>query len=104
MPKSSTPTSSAPLPVIRQIEGQQLQRSLAVDIGTLDTEQRTVEVAVSSEYPVRRWFGMEVLDHSPDSIDLTRLHAGAPLLDQHWRQIGVVEKAWLDGDRKLRAL
>ncbi|MFG9976454.1 phage major capsid protein, partial [Pseudomonas aeruginosa] len=40
----------------------------------------------------------------PDSIDLTRLHAGAPLLDQHWRQIGVVEKAWLDGDRKLRAL
>lgn len=97
-------SSGEPMPVIRQIEGQQLQRSLAVDIGTLDTEQRTVEVAVSSEYPVRRWFGMEVLDHSPDSIDLTRLHAGAPLLDQHWRQIGVVEKAWLDGDRKLRAL
>lgn len=103
-----TPTrpSSAPLPVLRQIEGQQLQRVLAVDLNTLDTEQRTVEVAVSSEYPVRRWFGMEVLDHSDESIDLTRLRNGAPLLLQHnsWSgQVGVVEDAWLDADRKIRA-
>lgn len=100
-------TSSAePMPVLRQIEGQQLQRVLAVDRDTLDLEQRTVEVAVSSEYGVRRWFGMEVLDHSEDSIDLTRLRNGAPLLLQHnsWSgQIGVVEDAWLDADRKIRA-
>lgn len=106
MPKSSTTTSSDPLPVLRQIEGKQLQRALSVDLTTLDKEARTVEVAVSSEYPVRRWFGMEVLDHSPESVDLTRLRNGAPLLLQHngWNgQIGVVDEAWLDSDRKLRA-
>lgn len=106
MPKSSTTTSSTQLPVLRTIEGQQLQRSLAVDLSTLDLEKRTVEVAVSSEYPVRRWFGMEVLDHSPDAVDLTRLRAGAPFLLQHntWSgQVGVVDEAWLDGDRRLRA-
>lgn len=105
MPKNS-PKSSEPLPVLRQIEGQQLQRSLAVDLTTIDKDARTVEVAVSSEYPVRRWFGMEVLDHSPEAVDLTRLRAGAPLLLQHnsWSgQIGVVDEAWLDSDRRLRA-
>ncbi|EPX3038293.1 phage major capsid protein [Pseudomonas aeruginosa] len=104
--KPPTTNSAEPMPVLRQIEGQQLQRVLAVDRDTLDLEQRTVEVAVSSEYGVRRWFGMEVLDHSSDSIDLTRLRNGAPLLLQHnsWSgQIGVVEDAWLDADRKIRA-
>lgn len=106
MPTSSKTTSSAPLPVLRQIEGKQLQRALAVDLSTLDTEKRTVEVAVSSEYPVRRWFGMEVLDHSPEAVDLTRLRSGAPFLVQHntWSgQVGVVDEAWLDADRRLRA-
>ncbi|RPN01577.1 hypothetical protein IPC1282_32825, partial [Pseudomonas aeruginosa] len=69
-------------------------------------EDRTVEVAVSSEYPVRRYFGFEVLDHSSDCVDLTRFLTGAPLLMEHRgsQQIGVIERAWLDGDRKLRAL
>jgi len=99
--KTKTPTD----PVVRQIEGEPLMRALTVVKGSIDVEKRTVEVAVSSEYPFPRSFGMEVLDHSPEAVDLTRLKNGAPLLDQHndWRQIGVVEDAWLDGDRKLRA-
>ncbi|MDE5459076.1 hypothetical protein GWE18_41595, partial [Bradyrhizobium sp. CSA112] len=48
--KPPTTNSAEPMPVLRQIEGQQLQRVLAVDRDTLDLEQRTVEVAVSSEY------------------------------------------------------
>lgn len=101
----TTPSSAAPLPVLRTIEGQVLARSLAVDLSTIDLEARTVEVAVSSEYPVRRWFGFEVLDHSANAVDLTRLLAGAPLLMEHRgsQQIGVVEDAWLDADRKIRA-
>jgi HK97 family phage major capsid protein len=92
--------------VLRQIEGRPAQRALAVDMSTMDAEARTVEVAVSSEHAARQWFGMEVLDHSPEAVDLSRLLAGAPLLLEHRRseQIGVVEKAWLDGDRKIRAL
>lgn len=100
-PKAAPPNSE----VVRQIQSEPLARALTVIDGSIDTEKRAVEVAVSSEYPFKRWFGMEILDHSPESVDLTRLQNGAPLLDQHndWRQIGVVEDAWLDGDRKLRA-
>jgi hypothetical protein len=102
---SKTTSKPAPLPILRTIEGTLLERSLAVDLSTIDLEARTVEVSVSSEYPVRRYFGYEVLDHSADSVDLARLRSGAPLLLEHRgsQQIGVVEEAWLDVDRKIRA-
>jgi hypothetical protein len=102
---SKTTSKPAPLPILRTIEGKLLERSLAVDLSTIDLEARTVEVSVSSEYPVRRYFGYEVLDHSADSVDLARLRSGAPLLLEHRgsQQIGVVEEAWLDVDRKIRA-
>jgi len=106
IPTKTTPTTNEAAPAfLRELKGKPLLRSMKVDLSTLDVEARTVEVAVSSEYPVRRWFGMEVLDHSPESILLDRLNSGAPLLDMHdrWGQIGVVESAWLDDDRKLRA-
>ncbi|MCK2185681.1 phage major capsid protein [Halomonas getboli] len=105
MSKKTTKSETPPDQVVRQIQSEPLQRALTVVEDSIDQDARTVEVAVSSEYPFRRWFGMEILDHSPESVDLTRLQNGAPLLDQHndWRQIGVVEEAWLDGDRKLRA-
>lgn len=106
MPPPTNPAPDAsPEILLRQLEGKPLHRSMLVDLSTLDEEKRTVEVAVSSEYPVRRWFGMEILDHSSASVDLTRLKSGAPFLDMHdrWEQIGVIEDAWLDADKKLRA-
>ena len=101
--KKKTPTTD--LPVIDRLESDGLHRGFTVERDTLDSDARTVEIAVSSEYPFDRCFGVEVLDHSPDAVDLSRLKSGAPLLDQHngGRQIGVVEDAWLDVDRKLRA-
>lgn len=56
----------------------------------------------SSEAPVERWFGMEVLGHDKGEIDLSFAASGnAPLLLDHDRskQIGVIEKAWVDGGR-----
>lgn len=71
----------------------------------IDEEARTVELAVSSEDPYRRWFGVEVLDHSAASVRMERMNNGAALLNQHdtHQQIGVVERASLDADRRLRA-
>lgn len=71
-----------------------------------DTEKRTVELAFSSETPVERWFGMEVLDHSPGSVSLERITNGGALLVNHdWDdQVGVVESVSIDGDRKGRAV
>lgn len=71
-------------------------------------DDRRVRMAISSEQPVERSFGIEVLDHSPESIDLSFLNSGrAPLLLDHdpEKQIGVIESVSLDGNsRKLRAV
>jgi HK97 family phage major capsid protein len=42
-----------------------------------------VPMAFSSEEPVARWWGNEILDHSKESIRLDRLNDGAPVLFNH---------------------
>ena len=85
-----------------------LYRSFRIEAeGEFDSEERTVELSFSSETPVERSFGNEVLDHSADSVDLSRINSAAPLLLEHDRtqQIGVVERAWIDEeDKKGRAV
>ncbi|RYH04609.1 phage major capsid protein [Salipiger sp. IMCC34102] len=80
-----------------------LHRTVAVR--NVDEEARTVEVAFSSEEPVERWFGFEVLDHSAQAVDLGRLRDGAAVLWNHNHdvQIGVVLSATIGGDRRGRA-
>jgi len=67
-----------------------------------EQEDRVMEFSFSSEYPVERGFGMEVLSHEDGAADLGRLNDGAPLLFNHDmdRPIGVVERAYLDKDKK----
>lgn len=64
-----------------------------------------VEIAISSEAPYERWFGIEVLRHTADAIDMTRLGDGRhPLLLNHdtGDQIGVIKSARIDEDKVLR--
>jgi hypothetical protein len=70
-----------------------------------DLESRSFTIPVSSESPVERWWGTEILDHSPETIDMARLQDGAPLLLDHdpTRQIGVIEGASLGADKRLNA-
>ena len=79
----------------------------AADMEAVVGEDRRVMMSVSSEMPVERLGGMEILDHSEGAIDLSFLNSGrAPLLLDHdpTQQIGVVENVSLDGAaRKLRA-
>jgi len=81
------------------------QRSVELDRSAINEDERTVELAFSSEEPVERSFGREVLDHDPKSVNLSRLNGGAPLLLEHDRgeQIGVVEDARVDPDKVGRA-
>jgi HK97 family phage major capsid protein len=82
-----------------------LHRSYEFDRATVNAEARTVELSFSSEIPVDRWFGVEILDHNPSSVDLSRINSGGPLLlDHNTRdQIGVIDKARIDADKKGRA-
>lgn len=85
--------------------GQRLTRADAMEAVVED--DRRVRMAISSELPVGRSYGDEVLDHNPESIDLEFLNSGrAPLLLDHdpEKQIGVIESVSLDSSaRKLRA-
>ena len=48
-----------------------------------EQEDRVMEFSFSSEYPVERSFGSEVLSHDKNAADLSRLNDGAPLLFNH---------------------
>ena len=82
-------------------------RGMMFKAGVVDEDKRTVNISVSSETPVERSFGMEILDHSERSIDLEFAKSGnMPLLLDHdpRQQIGVVEDVYLDSSaRRLRA-
>jgi HK97 family phage major capsid protein/HK97 family phage prohead protease len=83
-------------------------RAVSMENPGIDRDARRVTVGVSSEQPVKRSFGLEVIDHSADSMDLTFLRSGrAPLLLDHdmSKQIGIVEDVELDeASRRLRAI
>ena len=70
----------------------------------VEGDDMRIQVEFSSEEPVSRSFGLEVLDHSPKSVRLARLNDGAPFLLDHRSgdsdaQIGVVESATVENGR-----
>jgi len=84
-----------------------VSRLLAVDSGTINIEERTVQLVWSTGAAVRRFdwnnwrYYNESLSMLPEHCRLNRLNGGAPMLNTHQQwdlkdQIGVVEKAWLD--------
>jgi HK97 family phage major capsid protein/HK97 family phage prohead protease len=82
-------------------------RSMVIESSPINEEAREARIAVSSEEPVARSFGMEVLEHSEEAIDLSFLNSGrAPLLLDHdpTKVVGVVKSVELDSSaRRLRA-
>ena len=85
----------------RDLEGQLLKRAEVADFQVSDDE-RVMEFPFSSEFPVARYFGNEVLSHDREAADLARLNDSAPLLFNHDpnKVVGVVERAWIDGKKK----
>lgn len=84
----------------RDLEGTKFKRVEATSFSMVD--ERSMEFPFSSEYPVARYFGNEILSHGMESANLSRLNDGAPLLYNHDpdRMIGVVERAWVDSEKK----
>lgn len=84
-------------------------REAAFSPATLNDAERTVELVWTTGAQVRRydyWEGRayyEELVVADGAVDLSRLNAGAPLLNSHGSYdlsdvIGVVERAWIDGN------
>lgn len=84
------------------LKNVRLKRQVSADVSKADKETRTVEFSFSSEFPVDRWFGKEILSHNSGSADLSRMNAGANALFNHNMDdyVGVVEKAWIGEDKR----
>jgi len=79
-------------------------------LGNVNEDARTVDVTWTTGAAVRRrdWFTGEEWDEvlvvNAEAVDMSRLQNGAPVLDAHRRWsldgvIGVVERAWIEGDK-----
>lgn len=68
-----------------------------------DQDSRRRVVSFSSEEPYRRWFGMEILDHGDNALDLSRLNQVGVLLFNHKTDlvVGKVIRAWVENHRGM---
>lgn len=96
-------TANKPLPDFNR---DKLERTFTFERSEVDEDNRRVELSFSSEAEIERWFGYEVLSHSPGAMNAERLNDGGALLVNHdWDdQIGVIERVWIGDDRKGRAI
>ena len=90
----------------RKVKTGTLYRNTKISTGDINEEARTVSLSFSSEAPIERYFGTEILDHDKKSVDLKRLNDGGALLVDHdtRQQVGVIEISEVGKDRVGRAL
>ena len=92
--------------ITRKIKIGKQYREFTIEQRQVDKDKRTIELSFSSEEPVERWWGIEILDHEKKSVNLRRLKRGGALLIDHdmKNQVGVIEEVSIDeADRKGRA-
>ena len=81
----------------KSIKTEKLYRNF--QLTRADKDSRTAELSFSSEEPYERWFGIEILGHENENVDMSFMDSGrAPFLFGHDHKdvIGVIEKAWID--------
>lgn len=80
-----------------------LYRRAQVEKTDINTDERVVTLAFSSEYEVERYDWVEILGHGPGECDLGRLiDGGAYLCDHNWSdQRGVILEAWTENNRNF---
>ena len=74
------------------------ERTFAFEVREIDEENRKVHVSFSSEKPVERYFGAEILCHDKESVQLERLQEIGVSLFNHNRDvvIGIPENVTLN--------
>ena len=82
--------------------GMQPGRMVSFEIRAVNVEERRVTVSFSSEQPVSRWYGQEILAHDDGCVNLDRLNGIGVALFNHNRNyvVGRIENAKLAADEK----
>ena len=78
------------------------RREMTVELAPQAGGGDELRFSFSSEQPVERYFGTEVLSHDPGAADLSRLNNGGPFLWNHDRDavLGVVQSAEIGADHR----
>ncbi|MBK8184896.1 MAG: hypothetical protein IPK63_19225 [Candidatus Competibacteraceae bacterium] len=89
----------------QDLAGQRFERLAVLELREANADARTVPAALSSEAPVKRPWGEEILVHTADAIDLTRAADSLPLLWNHdaGTPIGRIENIRIK-DGRLRGM
>jgi HK97 family phage major capsid protein len=85
-----------------KILGERQFREAQIARDAVNSESRSVDLSFSSETPVVRWFGIEVLSHEPGAMRMNRMNSGANLLVDHDPSdvVGVIEECGCKPDEK----
>jgi hypothetical protein len=85
-----------------------MERSVRLDRAAFNKDARTVTVRFSTETPVKRWFGTEILSHKSGAVKLDRFNNGAAVLMEHDTDKRAASRnatitATGEGNRRVRA-
>ena len=102
-PEEELERSVAPPLDLLRINKEGLRREAPQSFRVEESTDTGLTFSFSSEAPVERWWGKEVLMHDEGAMDLARMNDGGAYLWNHNRDVvlGVAEKAWLGPDRRL---
>lgn len=102
-PEEELERSVAPPVDLLRINKEGLRREAPQSFRVEESTDTGLTFSFSSEAPVERWWGKEVLMHDEGAMDLARMNDGGAYLWNHNRDVvlGVAEKAWLGPDRRL---
>jgi Phage head maturation protease len=80
----------------------QQRRTIDLSVRAVSEEDRRVTVSFSSEQPVDRWYGQEILQHDEGNMDLSRLNNIGVSLFNHNKDyvLGHIENASCDTTEK----
>lgn len=72
-----------------------------LSVREVEGEERKIILSFSSDTPYERWWGVEILSHSPDSVDLSRLNQIGILLFNHNadKVLGKILRAWIENSK-----
>lgn len=90
------------MPKTKPKVGIQQKRTINLAIREVNEDERRISVSFSSEQPVQRWYGQEILCHDSGCINLDRLNEIGVALWNHNRDkvIGKIENASCDDTEK----
>ncbi len=87
--------------LLNKLKKEPMRRTLQIGREMVRSKDRTVDLAFSSELPYARWWGIEILDHSPGAMRMDRAKDGIAVLYNHGRDahLGILGECRCDPDK-----